>query len=49
LVKTDFRKSTPGGIMAKRYIDLEKILGPKVKIPGRLSDLATQLRQHTWK
>jgi hypothetical protein len=35
--------------MAKRYIDLEKILGAKVKIPGRLSDLATQLRQHTWK
>jgi len=44
--ETDFRKTSPGGIMGHRYFDLEKVLGGMV--PRSVGELASLLRQHTW-
>lgn len=46
LVETDFRKTSPGGIMGHRYFDLEKILASK--IPKSIDELASLLRGRTW-
>ncbi len=46
MVETDFRKTSPGGIMGHRYFDLEKVLAGK--IPKSMSELASLLRQRTW-
>jgi hypothetical protein len=44
--KTDFRKTSPGGIWGKRYLDLETYLPSG--IPDNLSELANRLAQCTW-
>lgn len=48
MVKTEFPKTSPGGIMGRRYLDIQEILGDR-KIPETLGELATLLRQHEWK
>jgi hypothetical protein len=46
LVKTDFRKTSSGGIMGHRYLDIHKYVSPK-KAPS-LRDLAAKLNESTW-
>lgn len=47
LVETDFRKTTSGGIMGHRYIDLYGYFKPS-SMPKMIDDLAEQLRHQTW-
>ncbi|MDP2995967.1 MAG: hypothetical protein Q8N47_00680 [Bryobacterales bacterium] len=47
MVPTDFCKMSPGGIMGHRYFDLEQCVG--AKIPATVGELASLLRQRTWK
>ncbi len=46
MAETDFRKTSPGGIMGHRYFDLRGVLDGE--IPTDIGELATQLRQRTW-
>lgn len=48
MVRTDFPKVSPGGMMGQRYFDIQAILGDR-KIPDSLSELASLLRQYDWK
>ena len=43
--ETDYRKTSPGGIFRVRYFNLEDIFD---KVPGKLSNIAEQLRAKTW-
>lgn len=43
--KTDFKKTSPGGIFRVRYFNLEKILGD---IPDEMNLIAEQLKTKTW-
>ncbi|MEW5797278.1 MAG: hypothetical protein AB1772_13100 [Candidatus Zixiibacteriota bacterium] len=46
LEATEFRKSSPRGIMGHRYLDLEEILNRRP--PDDLAELAAILREYTW-
>jgi hypothetical protein len=46
MVPTDFRKTSPWGIMGHRYFDLDEVVG--AKIPTTVGELASVLRQRTW-
>jgi hypothetical protein len=46
MVDTDFRKSSPGGIMNVRYFDIRKYFVRSV--PNDLSVIADDLRKHKW-
>ena len=46
LTKTDFKKTSPGGIFRVRYFNLENILDP---IPDNIEAIAEQLKTKTWK
>lgn len=45
-IKTDFKKTTPGGIFRVRYFNLEDYLLPTV--PDSIEELAEQLKAKTW-
>lgn len=47
MAPTDFKKSTSGGIMGHRYLDLKDVL--KHDLPNDLPELASQLRSRAWK
>ncbi|MBA8888700.1 hypothetical protein FHW12_002933 [Dokdonella fugitiva] len=44
---TDFRKSTPGGIQNRRYLNLREVLG-RQDVPHDLAALGAALRGATW-
>jgi hypothetical protein len=46
LLETEFTKTSPGGIMNRRYFDLGDVL--TAEPPASLKELATLLRQRTW-
>ena len=43
--KTDFKKTSPGGIFRVRYFNLEAVLG---KVPEEIQQVAEQLKTRTW-
>ena len=45
LIKTNYRKATPGGIMGHRYLDISNMIGKK---RPTLQELANALAQQTW-
>ena len=44
--KTDFKKTSPGGIFRVRYFNLEEILGKS--LPDNITEIANDLKIHTW-
>lgn len=44
--KTDFKKTTPGGIFRVRYFNLESILN---KVPEQMKSIADELKTKDWK
>jgi hypothetical protein len=46
LEKTDYRKTSPGGIMGHRYLDIRKYV--TARRPPSLHDLAAMLNEQTW-
>ena len=47
MVKTDFRKTSSGGIQGHRYIDIGEVLGLE-RLPGTVVELAVLLKDQTW-
>lgn len=43
---TDFRKTSSGGIMGHRYLDIQTAIG--TKLPADLIEIADRLRRSTW-
>lgn len=44
--KTDFKKTSPGGIFRVRYFNLDNTLDP---VPGEMKDIAKELKTKDWK
>ena len=44
ILPTDYEKSSSGGIMGNRFIDLKKVIGPFTD----LADAAEKLKGKTW-